>query len=590
MVDKEVVHFLTSKKFSDEGNKFTRRYRISRFDIKIQIEFPESFPYELPDIIVSNSSELPLMPHVDAYGIDQYVDTHRKDRCGKICLFHADSIVTDYRRPVDIVNDLLEKALAILKDGLTNDSTEELMLEFLSYWNGNTGLISLIKVDESPRQILSGKVEWRTDSSKEIYVVADNKTELLSFLERFNSIPKNKIVKAIYIPLYRAVHLLRDEKKLTVRGALTVKDISSTIQDREFSSLESENLYNKFIKENKLPFNLLLSAPSEDSRVLFGFHIRRAKDRRRACKGFRPDKIPAFQEIKSMNKDLLHKFTPERYDKDYLLKRSGGNTNLNNKSILMLGAGSVGGYLAEFLASIGIENIVIIDNDKLSNENLYRHCLGIQYIEKNKARALKDYLESKYKDLNITFYDNFDIGKGISKILEVLHKSNINMVISLTGDENLNRKVNKVFPADIPLLFGWIELLGIGLHIVSANIANTKGCLECLYISDEGNFSANGAMFCVPSQNVRKVYAGCRGSYLPHSGLDAIKLALDIAYTVVEIFNGDIKENFLKSTLGKKKTLSDASFCLTKRAELFKDYESKIETNFASTFCEKCNR
>ena len=219
----------------------------------------------------------------------------------------------------------------------------------------------------------------------------------------------------------------------------------------------------------------------------------------------------------------------------------------------------------------------------LKNENLYRHCLGIQYVGKKKVDALKEYLELKYKDINITPQD-FYINKGITK--EIL---NVDIIISLTGDENSNRKINIKTPKDIPLLFGWIEPLGIGTHIVSGNIANTKGCLECLYLSNEGEFSANKAMFCQPNQDVRKVYAGCSGSFLPYSNLDAVKLALEISYSAVDILNKKVKRNFLKSTFGNKETFLKENLLLTKRASLFRDGECKTETTFLSKFCKKCN-
>ena len=96
-------------------------------------------------------------------------------------------------------------------------------------------------------------------------------------------------------------------------------------------------------------------------------------------------------------------------------------------------------------------------------------------------------------------------------------------------------------------------------------------------------------MFCQPNQDVRKVYAGCSGSFLPYSNLDAIKLALEISYCAVDLLNGKVKRNFLKSTFGNKETFLNENLLLTKRASLFKDGECKTETTFSSKFCKKCN-
>ena len=40
---------------------------------------------------------------------------------------------------------------------------------------------------------------------------------------------------------------------------------------------------------------------------------------------------------------------------------------LNNTKVLVIGLGGVGGILAETLVRNGIENIIIIDNDKIDN-------------------------------------------------------------------------------------------------------------------------------------------------------------------------------------------------------------------------------
>ena len=153
------------------------------------------------------------------------------------------------------------------------------------------------------------------------------------------------------------------------------------------------------------------------------FAFQKRGNQKAACRGFRPNKISASHELNFAQNDSVVKINFKRFDKDYLLKRTGGNDSMNNKKVLIIGGGSVGGYVSEYLASVGIENIAIIDNDTLRNENLYRHCLGIQYVGKKKVDALKEYLELKYKDINITPHD-FDINKGIAK--EIL---NVDIII-----------------------------------------------------------------------------------------------------------------------------------------------------------------
>ena len=558
MICNEVIKFLERKGFSKKENEFTYDYKVGKYPIKLQLKFSDDFPFKLPDAFILNYTALPFIPHVE------------KD--GKICLFQPGSIVLDYDRPIEILGILIDKVSKTLKSGLTNP-TNDLISEFLAYWEECDNIISLIKVNELAREIYFAKLNKGIFQHGQ-YVIADDKNELLSFVKRF-FVDTPQLQKALYIPLKENFPPPDFRKKLFVKNVLAFIN--------EFSNEQTKNFFNNSLRKIKLPIILAVSIPGRESRILFGVCFSKARDYKEACRGFRPNKVHASHELNFSRNNLVAKINFKRFDKDYLLKRTGRNDNLNNKKVLIIGIGSVGGYVSEYLASVGIENITIIDNDTLKNENLYRHCLGIQYVGKKKVEALTEYLESKYKDINITPHD-LDINKGIAK--ETL---NADIIISLTGDENANRRINRKIPKDIPLLFGWIEPLGIGTHIVSSNIANTKGCLECLYLSNEGEFSPNRAMFCQPNQNVRKIYAGCSGNFLPYSNLDAVKLALEISYSTVDILSGKFKKNFLKSTFGNKEVFLNEKLLLTKKASLFKDGECKTETTFSSKFCKKCN-
>ena len=558
MICNEVIKFLDKKGFSKKENGFISDYKIGELSIKLKIKFSEDFPYELPNVFILNYDSLPFIPHVE--------------KSGKICLFQPGSIVLDYDRPIEILDILIDKVSETLKAGLTSP-TSDLVLEFLAYWQG-CNIVSFIKVNEQARQIFCARL------NKEIlqhgqYMIADDKNELLSFSERF-CVDTSQLQKALYVPLNK------NFSPPDFRKELLVKDVLGLID--KFSNEQTKNFFNSSLRKIKLPISLAMSIPDKESRILFGVCFSKARDQKAACRGFRSNKIFASHELNFAQNDSVIKTDFKRFDKDYLLKRTGGNDSMNNKKVLIIGGGSVGGHVSEYLASVGIENIAIIDNDILKNENLYRHCLGIQYVGKKKVEALKEYLELKYKDINITSHD-LDVNKGIAK--EIL---SVDVVISLTGDENLNRKINMETPKDIPLLFGWIEPLGIGTHIVSGNIANTKGCLECLYLSNEGDFLPNRAMFCKPNQDVRKIYAGCSGNFLPYSNLDAVKLALEISYSTADVLSEKVKINFLKSTFGKKEIFLNENLLLTKRASLFRDGECKTETAFLSKFCKKCNK
>ncbi|MEY9877548.1 hypothetical protein ABH931_007072 [Streptacidiphilus sp. MAP12-33] len=57
-------------------------------------------------------------------------------------------------------------------------------------------------------------------------------------------------------------------------------------------------------------------------------------------------------------------------------------------AVLIVGAGAVGGFLADELARIGFSPLVLVDPERLAVENLVRHPLGAPCLDQPKAPAL----------------------------------------------------------------------------------------------------------------------------------------------------------------------------------------------------------
>ncbi len=71
--------------------------------------------------------------------------------------------------------------------------------------------------------------------------------------------------------------------------------------------------------------------------------------------------------------------------------------NLNNKTVLVLGVGGVGGYVVESLARSNIGTLIIVDYDKVEESNINRQIIALNStIGKSKV----DVLEARIKDIN----------------------------------------------------------------------------------------------------------------------------------------------------------------------------------------------
>ena len=99
----------------------------------------------------------------------------------------------------------------------------------------------------------------------------------------------------------------------------------------------------------------------------------------------------------------LHKF-------DRLIKVIGeDNFNfISNKKVLVLGLGGVGGYVCEALVRSGINNIIIIDSDKVEESNINRQIIANEdTIGQYKVDAMKDRLLKINSNCNIICINKF---------------------------------------------------------------------------------------------------------------------------------------------------------------------------------------
>ena len=82
------------------------------------------------------------------------------------------------------------------------------------------------------------------------------------------------------------------------------------------------------------------------------------------------------------------------------LQKVIGSANVDllaEKSVLILGCGGVGGYVAEALARSGIGQLILVDYDKVEESNINRQIIALtSTIGKNKV----DVLEKRIKDMN----------------------------------------------------------------------------------------------------------------------------------------------------------------------------------------------
>lgn len=98
----------------------------------------------------------------------------------------------------------------------------------------------------------------------------------------------------------------------------------------------------------------------------------------------------------------------ERFSRSVALYKEKGFEKIQSTSVIIFGAGGVGGYVIEALSRSGIGSITIVDNDTFSKSNLNRQILSLEStLSKSKTQVAKDRIKEINPDCNVTALDMF---------------------------------------------------------------------------------------------------------------------------------------------------------------------------------------
>ena len=152
--------------------------------------------------------------------------------------------------------------------------------------------------------------------------------------------------------------------------------------------------------------------------------------------------------------------------------------SLNQKTVAIFGLGGVGSYVVEGLARSGIENFVIIDNDKIDVTNINRQIIA---TTKTIGRFKVDVAEERIKEINpnvkVIKYAEF-VGKENENIELFDSIKNVNYIVDAIDTVSSKIRIIEFAKAhNIPV----ISALGTGnkldpTKLKLADIYDTKIC------------------------------------------------------------------------------------------------------------------
>jgi hypothetical protein len=150
---------------------------------------------------------------------------------------------------------------------------------------------------------------------------------------------------------------------------------------------------------------------------------------------------------------------------------------LQSKRVVVVGVGTVGSRIAEYLANCTIGHLRLIDHDALKIENLYRHALPKRYLGWNKAVGLADYLSKQVTGLHAE-----PVARELEQEVpgELLERwlADADLIVAATDDRQAQRRIGlHALALGIPAIFPGQYVHGGGEVIVQSD--NRLPCMGC---------------------------------------------------------------------------------------------------------------
>ncbi len=549
--------------------------------VRIRCGIDHQFPASLPIFQMLASEGGKLIPHVGPRG--------------EVCYQEREGLVIDHHFPNEIFDYALHKVEKLLKESKSEAFNSEFLDEISYYWErleNATEVLSILDPSVTRARkvtLLTRLLFTRSGKIATIYILGESQKVLDEF------VPKGELWQEKRV--YSKVWLVPLE---------TIEGVSLPSWSRFWNSDELEHtVYPRLSSESKevLKRNrneklrnvelLILSLPLQNrSRAFVGVRIetlgfRRASENTNQFEFIHPLVAPKRYSA-------LSPVVVRRIDKRYLVERGGGESQLDRKHVLVIGCGAVGSIAAMELAKAGVSELTLVDFDRISVDNSHRHLLGFydtlfgeakvhlvkRRIEQNllhiKVNALPTSLE------NLLRLSDFDILK-------------YDLVFCATGDPTAELLLNRWIKSQVqapPVIYAWVEVLGIGGHALLTNHMGKPGCLHCLYTpmlpgGDTGYH--NRASFAAPEQFFAKTIAGCGNRFTPFSSLDATRSAIEAVRLAVKCLTGKEDGNPLISWKGDVHAFTDLGYQLSPRYSLNEAELDARKYQYVQAGCEICS-
>ena len=461
----------------------------------------------------------------------------------------------------------------ILISGIDRENIEDFINEFDSYviLSKNVKYAKLLMDTTNKIKNIKCAVEYKERRIKNKIHNVESNMILISNNENDFRIYKHKII------VYNGLSLYIESKEYIYPPDWRKEIGIDYVNDLLKRSYSEEKVINKYLSQ-KGKYKFLIFRIKQPNGKIVNFGIQLIKyvfDYKRMM----------LLEGAKFNMLSLYSINPKQ-----LCIRGGGDTELSSKKILVIGCGSIGGYLIEQIAKSGINNIEVIDDDILKEENIYRNILGMEYVGRYKSEAICEYIKRNIPHINIVGTQT-TIEEALEN--ESIDLNNYDLIISAIGNHNVNRWLNKyIHKHNIKstIMYVWNEVLDVGNHIL---ITNNKyvGCYECLFKLDDKDEIFDRTSYCKKGQSYTVQMQGCGSEYLPYSSTHSLRIVTYAIDFIKKIIYEELQCNILFSVKGTDHYFKELGYLTSNRFDKQENIVKILEgEKFKQNGCKFCKK
>ena len=476
------------------------------------IYFPLRFPYCLPKSELLNRELIGTLAHID--------------QTGTICIEESDTVFADFTRPSDIVCKFIKDVVRFLDRVSLKIYQDELLDELEGYYQPDKSINSFYHAKDKAETVYLRVMEreGKKGPTHAIPVVICGRDQPLP--RQFSNVKQlgqYRATKILHLPLEAAVLPPQGGKIFSSQYFTTLLD---------YISEQNKKRVNKLVKQCRSfnMFYVLLTMPRTNG------------ERTQFLLKFSADHHLTHPIVEHSDDWKIELFSISRNSKEYLLERGGGEVLLSNKKVAVVGCGSVGSQVANMLAKAGVGELVLVDPDFLSADNIYRHNLGgreLNYEANNKTGSVGAWY--KVNALSYKLQRDLPYIKVSAKpmnLAEVINDKdlvNCDVIVVAVGAPSVNLQINQALKDRNfnNVVFSWNEAAGIGGHSIALNLQIS--CYQCLHTEDNQLKAQSELSLVCVGQAISKNLTGCAGVFTPFSFLDSNRTAELAATQAIDI-------------------------------------------------------